>query len=227
MLRRLNNEVEGIEWIRLHYAYPHKFPLEIIEAMAQCEKVCNYLDIPLQHISDPVLKRMRRLITQQETEQLILKIRDILPNIALRTTMLVGFPGETQQDIDQLAEFIQKIRFERMGIFQYSHEEGTFAGQNYPDDVPQEEKAMRANQIMDIQAAISAELNQQKIDNTYRVLFDRKESDYFVGRTEFDSPEVDNEVLVDAKTQYARIGDFANVTIHEATDFDLFGSIGC
>jgi ribosomal protein S12 methylthiotransferase len=218
LLRRLNNEVEGIEWIRLHYAYPHKFPLEIIEAMAQCEKVCNYLDIPLQHISDPVLKRMRRLITQQETEQLILKIRDILPNIALRTTMLVGFPGETQQDIDQLAEFIQKIRFERMGIFQYSHEEGTFAGQNYPDDVPQEEKAMRANQIMDIQAAISAELNQQKIDNTY---------DYFVGRTEFDSPEVDNEVLVDAKTQYARIGDFANVTIHEATDFDLFGSIGC
>ena len=131
---------------------------------------------------------MRRLITQQETEQLILKIRDILPNIALRTTMLVGFPGETQQDIDQLAEFIQKIRFERMCIFQYSHEEGTFAGQNYPDDVPQEEKAMRANQIMDIQAAISAELNQQKIDNTYRVLFDRKESDYFVGRTEFDSP---------------------------------------
>ncbi len=221
------NEVEGLEWIRLHYAYPHKFPLEIIEAIMRCDKVCNYLDMPLQHISDPVLKNMRRLITADATRQLIREIREMSPEIAIRTTMLVGFPGETEEDVDALAEFIEETRFERLGVFEYSHEEGTHAGDTMEDDVSPEDKAERAARIMEIQEGISYELNQQKVGQTFKVLFDRKEAGMFIGRTEFDSPEVDNEVLVDATKaeNFVRLGDFANVKITEASDFDLTGEV--
>lgn len=223
LLRELN-KVEGIEWIRLHYAYPHKFPLEIIEVMADCEKVCNYLDMPLQHISDSVLKGMRRNTTKEETVNLIKNIRDILPSIAIRTTMLVGFPGETDEHIAELAAFIRSSKFERLGIFEYSHEEGT-SGYELEDDVSAEEKRERATSLMEIQQEVSDVLNQQKIGKTYKVLFDRKEGDYFIGRTEFDSPEVDNEVIVSAKDSYVRIGDFALVKIMRAEAFDLYGEI--
>lgn len=219
------NAVEGIQWIRLHYAYPSKFPLEIIDAIQQCDKVCRYLDMPLQHISDNMLKAMKRQITKAETIELIAAIRQRCPDIALRTTMLVGFPGETDADIEELAQFIQQMRFERLGIFQYSHEENTFAGDSLIDDVPEETKAERAAYIMEIQEQISLELNSQKIGKVFRVFFDRKEGDYFIGRTEFDSPEVDNEVLVPAETNFVRVGDFAHVRITEFTEFDLYGTV--
>jgi len=218
------NEVEGLHWIRLHYAYPHKFPLEIIDAVRDCERVCNYLDMPLQHISDPVLERMRRNTTKEETYQLIKNIREKMPDIALRTTMLVGFPGETDKDIEELIAFIEEMRFERLGVFQYSHEEGT-SGYLLEDNVSEEVKAERAALVMEAQEEISFELNQQKIGKTFKVLFDRKDGEHFVGRTEYDSPEVDNEVMVDATNQYVRIGDFANVKITEATEFDLYGEV--
>ncbi|MGB1205191.1 MAG: 30S ribosomal protein S12 methylthiotransferase RimO [Chitinophagales bacterium] len=220
------NEVEGLEWIRMHYAYPHKFPMEIIDAMKACDKVCNYLDIPLQHISSKVLKDMKRLITKEETYALVAAIREKMPNIALRTTMLVGFPDETEEDIEELAQFIRDMRFERLGVFQYSHEENT-SGYLLNDNVSAEEKAERTNYIMEIQQQISYEKNQEKVGNIYKVLFDRKEGDYFIGRTEFDSPEVDNEVLVDANeaSNFVRIGDFAQVRITNAEDFDLYGEI--
>ncbi len=220
------NEVEGLEWIRMHYAYPHKFPMDIIDAMKACDKVCNYLDIPLQHISSKVLKDMKRLITKEETYALVAAIREKMPNIALRTTMLVGFPNETQEDIEELAQFIRDMRFERLGVFQYSHEENT-SGYLLDDNVSAEEKAERTNYIMEIQQQISYEKNQEKVGKIYKVLFDRKEGDYFIGRTEFDSPEVDNEVLVDANdaNNFVRIGDFAQVRITNAEDFDLYGEI--
>ena len=220
------NEVEGLEWIRMHYAYPHKFPMEIIDAMKACDKVCNYLDIPLQHISNKVLKDMKRLITKEETYELVAAIREKMPDIALRTTMLVGFPNETAEDIEELAQFIRDMRFERLGVFQYSHEENT-SGYLLDDNVSAEEKAERTNYIMEIQQQISYEKNQEKVGKTYKVLFDRKEGDYFIGRTEFDSPEVDNEVLVDANdaSNFVRIGDFAQVRITNAEDFDLYGVI--
>ncbi len=218
------NKVDGIEWIRLHYAYPSKFPIEVIDTMAKCEKVCNYLDIPLQHASDNMLMAMRRQITRQETEELIRKIRAINPDITLRTTMLVGFPGETQEDIEELKAFIKKMRFSRLGVFPYSHEEGT-SGFDLEDDVPQEEKQRRAAEIMAVQQEISFGLNQEKIGQTLKVLIDKKEGGYFIGRTEADSPEVDNEVLIDARDNYARIGDFCKVKITDATDFDLYGDI--
>lgn len=217
-------EVEGIEWIRLHYAYPSQFPLEIIETMARQPKICNYLDMPLQHASNNMLKAMRRNITREETEKLITDIRNILPEIAIRTTMLVGFPGETQDDIDEMKTFIQKMRFDRLGVFTYSHEEGTH-GYKLEDNLPDEEKERRAQELMEVQQEISYELNESKVGKTFKVLFDRKEGGHFIGRTEYDSPEVDNEVLVDAKNQYVRVGDFANVLITEATDFDLYGKI--
>lgn len=222
----LNNlcEVEGIEWIRLHYAYPSKFPLEIIETMAAQPKICNYLDMPLQHAADPVLKSMRRQITQADQKQLISDIKSILPCIGLRTTMLVGFPGETEDDIKILEEHIQEIQFDRLGVFTYSHEEGTSA-YALEDDVPDEVKAQRANSLMAIQQDISFQKNLAKIGNTYQTLFDRKEGDYFVGRTQFDSPEVDNEVLVDAKEAYIRVGDFAQIEIINAEAFDLYGKL--
>jgi ribosomal protein S12 methylthiotransferase len=218
------SEVDGIEWIRLHYAYPSKFPLEIIDAMAQLPKVCNYLDIPLQHAANPVLARMRRQISREETEALLDAIRARVPDIALRTTMLVGFPGETDRDFEELCDFVRQQRFDRLGVFQYSHEEGTSAYE-FADDVPEELKAERARQLMEIQQTISYEKNQEKVGKVFKVLFDRKEGEYFIGRTEADSPEVDNEVLVHAATNYARIGDFAQVRIDEATEFDLYGSI--
>jgi len=217
-------EVEGLEWIRLHYAYPSKFPLEIIEAVKAHPNICNYLDMPLQHASDAVLQSMKRQITRSETEVLIKNIRNILPEIAIRTTMLVGFPGETEKDIEELKEFIEQQRFERLGVFTYSHEEGT-SGYNLIDDVPEELKQQRAAEIMEVQQEISDELNQAKVGQTFKVLFDRKEGDQFIGRTEYDSPEVDNEVIVDAKENYLRIGDFANVKITGASDFDLYGKL--
>ncbi|KAA3641357.1 MAG: 30S ribosomal protein S12 methylthiotransferase RimO [Bacteroidetes bacterium] len=217
-------DVEGIEWIRLHYAYPSKFPEEIFEVMARRKEICNYLDIPLQHASDNVLTAMRRQITRAETEALIEKAREMVPGIAIRTTMLVGFPGETEADFEELCEFIQEMQFERLGVFQYSHEEDTRAYE-MEDDVPAEVKADRANKVMEIQQEISFQKNQEKIGKTFRILVDRKEGGYFVGRTESDSPEVDNEVLVDAKKFYLRIGDFAEVRIIDAMDYDLFGEL--
>lgn len=223
LLRELN-KVEGIEWIRLHYAYPSKFPLDVIEAMVECEKVCNYLDMPLQHASSNMLKAMKRQITREETEQLVNDIRRICPDITLRTTMLVGFPGETLEDIEEMKDFIAKMKFNRLGVFMYSHEEGT-SGYELDDDIPQEEKQRRANEVMEVQQDISYDLNQEKVGQTLKVLIDKKEGGYFVGRTEGDSPEVDNEVLISAKENYVRLGDFAQVKITEASDFDLYGEV--
>lgn len=217
-------DVDGIEWIRLHYAYPSKFPEEIFEVMARRKEVCNYLDIPLQHASNNVLTAMRRQITREETVALIEKAREMVPDIAIRTTMLVGFPGETEADFEELCDFIHEMQFERLGVFQYSHEEDTRAYE-MEDDVPAEVKADRANKVMEIQQEISFQKNQEKIGKTFRMLVDRKEGGYFVGRTESDSPEVDNEVLVDAKKFYLRIGDFAEVRIIDAMDYDLFGEL--
>ncbi|RME92549.1 MAG: radical SAM protein, partial [Bacteroidetes bacterium] len=216
--------VEGIEWIRLHYAYPSKFPVEVFDAMAKHPEVCNYLDIPLQHAADTVLDRMRRQITQAETRQLIATARARVPDIAIRTTMLVGFPGETEEEFQELCDFVREMRFERLGVFQYSHEEDTRAYQ-LTDDVPAEVKAERARQLMEIQQQISAEINEAKVGQTFRVLVDRKEGGYFVGRTEYDSPEVDNEVLIPADRFYVRQGDFAQVRITEATEYDLYGEL--
>ena len=216
------NKVDGIEWIRLHYAYPSKFPMEIIDAIKNCEHVCNYLDMPLQHASDNMLKAMNRQITRAETTQLIQDIRTQIPDIGLRTTMLVGFPGETEQDIEELIAFIKIMRFERLGVFTYSHEEGT-SGYLLADTVSDEEKAERASRIMEVQQQISWEKNQEKVDKVYKVIIDSKEGGNFIGRTEFDSPEVDNEVLIDASQHYLRIGDFANIKITRAEEFDLFG----
>ncbi len=217
-------EVEGIEWIRLHYAYPSKFPTEIFDVMARQSKVCNYLDLPLQHANNEVLKRMRRQITREETEALVRLAREKVPGITLRTTMLVGFPGETEEEFEELCDFVQKMKFDRLGVFQYSHEEDTPAYE-LEDDIPTEEKAARANRIMEIQQDISLEKNQAKIGQKLKVLFDRKEGAFFIGRTEGDSPEVDNEVLVNAEQNYVRIGDFATVLIEDATEFDLFGRV--
>jgi ribosomal protein S12 methylthiotransferase len=217
-------EVEGIEWIRLHYAYPSKFPLEIFDVMARQPKICNYLDIPLQHADDNVLFRMKRQITRAEQKELIEEARRRVPGIAIRTTFLIGFPGETDEEFDTLCDFIQEMQFERVGVFQYSHEEDTSA-HDLVDDVDAEVKAERASTLMAIQQDISNEKNHQKVEQTFRVLFDRKEGEFFIGRTEFDSPEVDNEVLVNAKTNFVRLGDFANVLITEADDFDLYGKV--
>lgn len=219
------NEVEGIEWIRLHYAYPSKFPTEIFDSIQSLTKVCKYLDMPLQHISDNVLKNMRRQITKAETTDLIRVAREKVPGIALRTTFLVGFPGETEEDFQELLDFVKEMRFERVGVFQYSHEENTSAYE-LEDDIAPEIKEDRTNRLMELQREISAELNQEKIGRAMKVLIDRKESGYFVGRSEFDSPEVDNEVLIEAKgNTYLRIGDFANISIIDSTEYDLFGEL--
>ena len=217
-------KVEGIEWIRLHYAFPTGFPMEVIEVMKNEPKICNYLDIPLQHISDPILKSMRRGTTKQKTTDLILNIRKILPEIAIRTTLIVGYPGETVEDFEILKKWVMQMRFERLGCFTYSHEENTHA-YNLEDDVPQEVKQERANKIMKIQSEISWEQNQKKVGKIYRCVIDRKQGDYFVGRTEIDSPDIDNEVLIDAKKYYLKTGDFANLLIFKATDFDLYGKL--
>ena len=215
-------KVEGIEWIRIHYAFPTGFPMDVIEVMKEEPKICNYLDIPLQHISDPILASMKRGTTQEKTTKLLKKFREAMPEMAIRTTLIVGYPGETQADFEALKSFVQEMRFDRLGCFTYSHEENTTA-YDLEDDVPEEVKLARANEIMEIQSQISWELNQQKIGKTFRCLIDRKEGNYFVGRTEYDSPDVDNEVLIDAKKHYVKIGDFAEVKIIDATDYDLYG----
>jgi len=212
--------VKGIEWIRLHYAYPHKFPLEVIEVMKKHHQICNYLDMPLQHISDPVLKRMRRQITSEETRQVVESIRKINPDIRIRTTFLVGFPGETNEDHEALCRFIEETKFDRVGVFEYSHEEGT-RGYELEDDVPSVVKKKRAEEIMRIQQSISLAHNEALIGKTVKVLIDRKEGGQYVGRTEYDSPEVDNEIWVDANGHAIRPGQFINVTITSASDYDL------
>jgi len=217
------SDVEGIEWIRLQYAYPSQFPMDVLPVMNERTNICKYLDMPLQHISDPMLKSMRRGITKRRTEELVYKIREAVPGIALRTTLIAGHPGETEKDFEELYQFVSDARFDRLGIFTYSHEEKTYA-YSLVDDVPNQKKQQRADAIMELQQGISFELNQEKIGKTFKVLVDRKEGGYFVGRTEFDSPEVDNEVLVDASQHYLPVGGFANIAISDATDFDLFGN---
>lgn len=215
-------EVKGIEWIRLHYAYPHKFPLEVIEVMNAEPKICSYLDMPLQHYSDPVLQRMRRQITAAETADLIKKIREIHPEIKLRTTFLVGFPGETQEDHKALCRFVKEAKFDRVGVFEYSHEEGT-RGYALEDDVPSEVKKERAEEIMAIQQSISLAHNEAMIGRTIKVLIDRKEGGQYVGRSEYDSPEVDNEIWIDGNGKKLTPGNFAMVLITGASDYDLTG----
>lgn len=217
-------KVEGIEWIRLHYAFPGGFPLEVLDVMNDNPKICKYLDMPLQHISDNMLKSMRRGTTKAKTDKLLAEIRKKVPGVALRTTLIAGYPGETEEDFEELKQWVKDSNFERLGIFTYSHEENTHAFK-LEDDVPDEVKQERAAEIMDIQQQISFKHNQQKIGKIFKVLVDRKEGDFFVGRTEFDSPEVDNEVLISAKNVYARIGDFVNVKINSVSDFDLTGEI--
>ncbi len=214
-------KVDGIEWIRLHYAFPTGFPMDVLEVMKQEPKICNYIDIPLQHISDTILKSMRRGTTKAKTTKLLEEFRVAVPEMAIRTTLIVGYPGETQEDFETLRDWVKEMRFERLGCFTYSHEENTHAF-NLEDDVPEEIKMQRANEIMEIQSQISWELNQQKIGQEFKVVIDRKEGNYFVGRTEFDSPDVDNEVLIDAAKCYLKTGEFANVKIYEAEDFDLY-----
>ncbi|MER3316742.1 MAG: 30S ribosomal protein S12 methylthiotransferase RimO [Allomuricauda sp.] len=215
-------KVEGIEWIRLHYAFPTGFPMDVLEVMRNEPKICNYIDIPLQHIADAILKSMRRGTTQAKTTKLLQDFRKAVPEMAIRTTLIVGYPGETEEDFETLKQWVQEMRFERLGCFTYSHEENTHA-YNLEDDVPEEVKQERANSIMEVQSQISWELNQEKIGETFRCIIDRKEGNHFVGRTEFDSPDVDNEVLIDATKHYVKIGDFVNIKIADASDYDLFG----
>ena len=214
-------KVEGIEWIRLHYAFPTGFPEDVLDVIAEEPKVCNYIDIPLQHIADPVLKSMRRGTTKAKTDALLRKFRKSVPGMAIRTTLIVGYPGETEEDFEILKNWVKEMRFERLGCFTYSHEENTHA-YNLEDDVPEDIKEQRAAEIMEIQGQISWELNQRYVGEVYQCLVDRAEDGYFVARTEFDSPEVDNEVLVDAKKHYLRVGDFVDLMIVEAADFDLY-----
>ncbi len=224
LLRQLS-DVPGLEWIRLHYAYPAGFPLDVLDVMAERDNICNYLDIPLQHGSTAVLKRMRRGITRERTEALINTIREKVPGIAIRTTLIVGYPDETEEEFEEMVKFVQDMKFDRLGAFTYSHEENTHAGDDFEDNVPDEVKEERANEIMAIQQEVAFENNRQMIGKTYKVLFDKKEGGYFVGRTEFDSPDVDNEVLVSAENNYISIGSFAQVKIIDATDFDLYGEL--
>lgn len=217
-------KVEGIEWIRLHYAFPTGFPMDVLEVMNREPKICNYLDIPLQHISNAILKSMRRGTTKEKTTKLLQEFRAAVPNMTIRTTLIVGYPGETESHFQELKEWVRNMRFERLGCFTYSHEENTHA-YNLEDDVPEDVKIDRANQIMEIQSQISWELNQQKIGQEFKVVIDRKEGNYFVGRTEYDSPDVDNEVLIDATKTYLKTGEFATVKIIEAEDFDLYGEV--
>lgn len=221
LLQKLT-KVEGIEWIRLHYAFPTGFPMDVLEVMKKEPKVCNYIDIPLQHISDSILKSMRRGTTKEKTTKLLEDFRIAVPEMAIRTTLIVGYPGETEEDFQILKEWVKEMRFERLGCFTYSHEENTHA-YSLQDDVPEEVKQQRANEIMEVQSQISWELNQEKIGKTYKCIVDRKEGDHFVARTEFDSPDVDNEVLIDATQHYVKVGGFTNIEIVEASDFDLYG----
>tara|TARA_R110001632_G_scaffold124451_1_gene237329 strand:+ start:4877 stop:6190 length:1314 start_codon:yes stop_codon:yes gene_type:complete len=216
-------KVDGIEWIRMHYAFPTGFPMDVLEVMKNEPKVCNYLDIPLQHINTEILKSMKRGTTHEKTTALIHKFREVVPEMGIRTTLIVGYPGETEEQFQELKDWVEEMRFERMGAFEYSHEENTGA-YVLEDDVPADVKFRRVNEIMEIQSQISWEINQEKIGKTFRCLFDRKEGNYFYGRTEFDSPDVDNDVLVDAREHYVKIGEFVDIKIHEAGDFDLYGT---
>lgn len=223
LLKRIS-DIEGADWIRLHYAYPSQFPMEALDVIRERDNICKYIDIPLQHASDNMLKIMRRGITAKRTQEVVDSIREKVPGIAIRTTLIAGHPGETEQDFEDMLKFVERNKFDRLGIFTYSHEEGTHAG-TLADSIPQEVKEERAAMVMDLQQGISNQINKSKVGKTFKVLFDRKENGFFVGRTEFDSPEVDNEVLVSAKDNYARIGDFAQVKITAAEDFDLFGEV--
>ncbi|WP_439132808.1 30S ribosomal protein S12 methylthiotransferase RimO [Polaribacter sp.] len=216
-------KVEGIEWIRMHYAFPTGFPMDVLEVMKREPKVCNYLDIPLQHINSELLKSMKRGTTHEKTTALIHKFREVVPEMAIRTTLIVGYPGETEEMFQELKDWVEEMRFERLGAFEYSHEENTGA-YVLEDDVPAEVKFKRVNEIMEVQSQISWELNQQKIGKTFRCLFDRKDGEFFYGRTEYDSPDVDNDVLVDAREHYIKIGEFVDITIHDAGDYDLYGT---
>ncbi len=220
LLKHLS-DIEGIEWIRMQYAYPSQFPMDVLDVMNERSNICKYLDMPLQHITDNMLKSMRRGISKRRTIELVNDIRAKVPDIALRTTLIAGYPGETEKDVEEVMKFVEDMRFDRLGVFTYSHEENTHA-YSLVDDVPDTEKQERADQIMAIQQDISLELNQAKVGKEYKVLIDRIEKDHFVGRTEFDSPEVDNEVLITAKDEYLRIGDFVNVVIESAEEFDLY-----
>lgn len=214
-------KVEGIEWIRLHYAFPSGFPMDVLDVMKREPKVCNYIDIPLQHIADHILKSMRRGTTMEKTNALLSRFRESVPEMTIRTTLIVGYPGETEEDFQLMKQWVKDQRFERLGCFTYSHEENTHAF-NLEDDVPDEVKMDRANQIMEIQSQISWELNQQKIGQEFKVVVDRKEGNYFIGRTEHDSPDVDNEVLIDATKHYLKTGGYTTVVVTQAEDFDLY-----
>jgi ribosomal protein S12 methylthiotransferase len=218
------SKVEGIEWIRLHYAFPTGFPQDVLDVIRENDKVCNYIDIPLQHINDEILKSMKRGTSHQKTDDLLKAFRQKVPNMAIRTTLIVGYPGETEERFQELRQWVQDAKFDRLGVFTYSHEENTSA-HVLDDDISDEVKKARQEEIMDLQTHISWELNQEKIGKTFKVLFDRKEGDYFIGRTEFDSPDVDNEVLVKANDTYIRMGDFANVLIEKIDHFDLYGVV--
>ena len=218
------SKVEGIEWIRLHYAFPTGFPQDVLDVIRDNGKVCNYIDIPLQHINDEILKSMKRGTSFEKTNDLIKDFRMKVPNIAIRTSLIVGYPGETEEKFQELKQWVQDTKFDRLGVFTYSHEENTSAF-DLVDDVPVEIKKARAEEIMDLQTHISWELNQEKVGKTFKVLFDRKEGDYFIGRTEFDSPDVDNEVLVKATDSYVRMGDFAKIKINKTDHFDLYGDV--
>ena len=217
-------DLEGIEWVRLHYAYPSGFPNELIDTIKNEEKICNYLDIPLQHISDEILKSMRRGSTKLKTNNLITNLRKQIPEISIRTTLIVGYPGETKTHFKELCDWVKEMKFERLGCFKYSHEENTHA-YNLVDDVPEDEKQRRLEKIMSIQKEISRELNQKKIGNEIKCLIDRFESGYYIGRSEYDSPDVDNNILIKSDNIHLRIGEFYNVIIDDASDYDLFGSI--
>ena len=217
------SDIPGVEWLRLHYAYPAQFPNDILKVMRERDNVCNYLDIALQHVSKNMLKRMRRNITSEQTYELIDKIRNEVPDIHLRTTLLLGHPGETEEDVNELKEFVRKARFERLGAFAFSNEEGTFAYKTYTDDIPDDIKLRRVDEIMSIQQGISAEINQSKIGKTLKVIIDRVEDDYFIGRTEYDSPEVDQEVLIPLQSVGVKQGEFYQTKIIDSTDFDLYG----
>jgi ribosomal protein S12 methylthiotransferase len=218
------SKVEGIEWIRLHYAFPTGFPQDVLDVIRDNDKVCNYIDIPLQHINDEILKSMKRGTSHQKTNDLLKAFREKVPNMAIRTSLIVGYPGETEERFQELKQWVQDTKFDRLGVFTYSHEENTSA-HVLKDDISDEVKKARQEEIMDLQTHISWELNQKKIGETFKVLFDRKEGDYFIGRTEFDSPDVDNEVLVKATDTYIRMGDFANILIQKTDHFDLYGVV--
>ena len=223
LLKHLS-DVEGIEWIRLHYAFPTGFPTDALDVMAERSNICKYLDIPLQHGSSRMLQLMRRGTTREKTEQLLQTFREKVPGIAIRTTLIAGHPGETQQDFDEMMGFVERSRFDRLGVFSYSHEENTHS-HSMADDVSSDIKQERVDTIMELQQGISLELNQAKVGKTFKTLIDRKEGGTFIGRTEFDSPEVDNEVIIESKENYLRIGDFVNVKVNSATEFDLTGKV--